>query len=44
LANTGITSPILTKGGGEHQMGYSGYMGSKLMPNSLGLRREAVLQ
>jgi hypothetical protein len=25
-------------------MGYSRYMGSKLIPNSLGLGREAVLQ
>jgi hypothetical protein len=44
LANIGITSPILIQGGGGHWMGYSGYVGSELIPNSLGLGREAVLQ
>jgi dihydroxyacetone kinase len=44
LANIGISSSILTQGGGGHRMGYSGYVGSKLIPNSLGLLREAGLQ
>jgi dihydroxyacetone kinase len=43
LANIGITSPISTQGGGGHQMGYFGYVGSELIPNSLGLGRESVL-
>jgi hypothetical protein len=44
LANIGITSPILTWCGGGHQMGYFGYVGSKLILNSLELGREAVLR
>jgi hypothetical protein len=40
LANIGITSPILTLGGGGHWMGYSGYVGNEFILNSLGLGRE----
>jgi hypothetical protein len=43
LANIGITSLILTQGGGGHPMGYCECVESELIPNSLGLGREAVL-
>jgi hypothetical protein len=43
LANIGITSPTLIQGVGRHQICYFGYVGSKLIKNSLGLGREAVL-
>jgi hypothetical protein len=43
LANIGISLSIQTWGGGEHHMGYFGYVGSEFIPNSLGLGREAVL-
>jgi hypothetical protein len=43
LANIGITSPILTPGGGGHWRGYFGYVERELILNSLGLGREAVL-
>jgi hypothetical protein len=43
LANIGITSPILTWDVGGHWMGYFEYVGSELIPNSLGLGKEAVL-
>jgi hypothetical protein len=44
LANIRITLPVLTQGGGRHQTGYFGYVGSELILNSLGLEREAVLE
>jgi hypothetical protein len=33
-------SPILTRGSGGHHLRYFGYVGSELIPNSLGLGRE----
>jgi hypothetical protein len=41
--NIGITSPILTWGCGGHLIGYSAYVSSELIPNSLELERETVL-
>jgi hypothetical protein len=43
LVNIETTSAILTPGGGGYLMAYFGYVGSKLILNSLGLERDAVL-